>query len=166
MDPEQQQTSDNFKYTSLVIKIVAGLIAGGMLFISKYIFVFFVAAMLPTVGAVIVDKRDTRCVSATICTFNLIGVLPFLFDLLRSASMNTAAKMIISDIFTWFTIYMAAFVGQIVIWVVPEIIAKVYIAKSVIMISMLETKRDKLCEEWGIDKKKFIRDEASQENVT
>jgi uncharacterized membrane protein len=158
---QQDSAQDNFKYTSLVIRIIAFAIAFGVLFISKYVFVFFVAAMLPTVGAVIIDKRDTKCVSATICTFNLIGVMPFLFEILRSSNMNSAAKMIISDILTWLTVYIAAFVGQLVVWILPEIVAKIYLAKSTIMISMLESKRDKLCEEWGIDKKKFITDNLS-----
>ncbi|MCC2646071.1 MAG: hypothetical protein K0R02_136 [Rickettsiaceae bacterium] len=158
---QQNSAQDSFKYTSLVIKIIAFGIALGVLFISKYVFVFFVSAMLPTVGAVIMDKRETKCISATICTFNLIGVLPFLFEILRSSNMNSAAKMIISDILTWLTVYITAFVGQLVIWILPEIVAKLYLAKSTIMISMLESKRDKLCEEWGIDKKKFITDNLS-----
>ncbi|MDF2964859.1 MAG: hypothetical protein K0Q51_247 [Rickettsiaceae bacterium] len=158
----QQDTADNFKYTSSVIKIIAAIIALGVLFISKYVFVFFIAAMLPTVGAMIIDKRETKCVSATICTFNLIGVLPFLFEILRSSNMNSSAKFIISDILTWLTVYIAAFVGQLVIWILPEIIAKIYLAKSTIMISILEGKRDKLCEEWGIDMKKFMTENYSK----
>jgi hypothetical protein len=161
----QKDSSDSFKYTSLVIKLVATIIALGVFFVSKYIFIFFIAAMLPTVGAVIIDKRDTKCVSATICTFNLIGVLPFLFDILRSSSFNIAAKAVISDIMTWLTIYMAAFIGQLVIWILPEIIAKIYIAKSTIMVSLLEAKRDKLCEEWGIDKKSFSNNNSFRNDM-
>ncbi len=160
----RQDQGDNFKYTSLVIKLITIVIALSILFVSKYVFIFFMAAMLPTVGAMMIDKRETKCVSATVCTFNLIGVLPFLFDILRSSSMNVAAKTIISDIFTWFVIYIAAFVGQLVIWVFPEIVAKVYLAKATIMATLLETKRDKICEEWGIDKKKFLIDSNDKDH--
>lgn len=145
------QNENNFKYTSLVIKIIALVIAIGVIFISKYIFIFFIASMLPSIVGVMFDRNDNRCASATICTFNLLGVLPFLFQMFKSPSISNAAKIIISDIFTWGIIYTAAFMGQLIFWIFPSLVVKFYLAKSSLKAYQLEQERDKICAEWGID---------------
>lgn len=145
ISPEQ-----NFKFAASLIKIIAFLIAIMVLVVSKYAFIFFSAAMLPTIFAIFFDRNAHKCASATICTFNLIGVLPYLIRLWNSTSINSMAKLVISDVDSWMVIYGAAFVGQLLYMSLPLLIVKMYSAKVQVQITSLEKKYNQIAEEWGI----------------
>lgn len=143
-------SDENFKFASSLIKIIAVVIALMVIFISKYAFILFSAAMLPTICAIFFDSNSHKCSSATICSFNLIGVLPFLIRLWNNSSIDTVAKMIIADVETWMAIYGAAFMGQLIYLFLPMLVVKVYTAKNQVQVSHLQEKISNLSKEWGI----------------
>jgi hypothetical protein len=146
-DPESEK---HFKFAAALIKIIVLVIALLILVISRYAFIFFSSAMLPTIIAIFFDRNNHKCISATICTFNLIGALPYLKRLWESQYVNQMAKSIIADIDTWIVIYGAAFVGQLLYLSFPLLVAKFYSAKNHVQIAKLMKRRQQLSEEWGI----------------
>lgn len=144
--------SDSFRYTSLLIQVLAFVTACIVIFVSRYLFIFFVAAMLPTIVSVFVDNRPSRCSSATVCTFNFIGVAPYIQRIFNSHNIDAVANHVISDLNTWLVVYLAAFIGQVLIWSLPELVAKIYTAKANLQIKILNERYRDISEEWGIEK--------------
>lgn len=142
----------NFKFAAAAIKIIAMIIAIMVVVISKYAFIFFSAAMLPTLFAIFVfDRGDQNCASATICTFNLMGIMPYLIKIWGSSSIDYTAKMIMIDFNSWVFVYGAAFVGQLLYISLPAMIVKLYLAKAKVQSSVLKKKYLELSAEWGIE---------------
>lgn len=149
----QENTDKSFKFASSLIKVIAIVIALMVLVISRYAFIFFATAMLPTIFAIFFDKNSHRCLSATICSFNLIGVMPYLIRMWESSSVDYVAQQILADVGTWMIIYGAAFIGQLLYASMPLLIVKLYSAKINIRIAKYEKKHKALCNQWGIDLK-------------
>ena len=149
----KENTDKSFKFASSLIKVIAIVIALMVLVISRYAFIFFTAAMLPTVFAIFFDKNSHRCLSATICSFNLIGVMPYLIRMWESSSVDYIAKQILADVGTWMIIYGAAFIGQLLYISMPLLVVKLYSAKINIKIAKYEKKHKALYDQWGIDLK-------------
>ena len=133
-----------------VTKLIAFILGSIIFIISRYAFVFFIIAMIPAVLAAFFDNHENKSMSATICTFNLIGVLPYLFQLWGSANINVASKWILSDLETWITVYFLSFIGLLFIWLLPSLVAKLYTAKSKLEIENLEKELVSLNEEWDL----------------
>jgi hypothetical protein len=146
-----EKADRNFKFASSLIKIIAVVIALMILVVSRYAFIFFAAAMLPTIFAIFLDRNYHRCLSATICSFNLIGVMPYLIRIWQSSSVDYAAKHILSDVETWAVIYGAAFIGQMLYISMPLLIVKLYSAKIQAKLSKYKKQHKILCDQWGID---------------
>ncbi|CAN0595958.1 unnamed protein product [Ectocarpus sp. 12 AP-2014] len=149
----KENTDKSFKFASSLIKVIAIVIALMVLVISRYAFIFFTAAMLPTVFAIFFDKNSHRCLSATICSFNLIGVMPYLIRMWESSSVDYVAKQILADVGTWMIIYGAAFIGQLLYASMPLLVVKLYSAKINIKIAKYEKKHKALYDQWRIDLK-------------
>jgi hypothetical protein len=149
-----QENDKNFKFASSLIKIIAVVIALMVIVISRYAFIFFIAAMLPTVFAIFFDRNLHKCLSATICSFNLIGVIPYLILIWQSNSIDFAAKEILADVGTWMVIYGAAFIGQLLYASMPLLIVKLYAAKSQVQVSKLQKQHKEICDRWGIEVEK------------
>lgn len=159
-------TDKNFKFASSLIKIIAIVIAMMVMIISRFAFIFFAAAMLPTLFAIFFDKNSHKCLSATICSFNLIGVMPYLIRMWESNSVDYVAKQILADVSTWMIIYGAAFVGQLLYASMPLLFVKIYSAKTQVQVRKLESEHESICKEWGIEirnKKKGDSSSAGQD---
>jgi hypothetical protein len=148
---EHETIEKNFKFAASLIKIIAVIIAMMVLIISKYAFIFFIAAMLPTIFAIFFDKNQHKCLSATICSFNLIGVLPYLIRIWESQSVDFVSKQILVNLETWMTIYGAAFIGQLLYASMPLLIMKIYTTKLQIKVKKYKNQHEELCAQWGID---------------
>ncbi|MES2214978.1 MAG: hypothetical protein V4485_03035 [Pseudomonadota bacterium] len=147
---DRTEAVQGFKFATIFIRIIAGCIGVLILVISRYAFVLYLAAMLPSVVAIFVDRTDHKCSSATICSFNLIGTLPYIIRLWDSSDLATAVQTTITDIRTWFMIYGVTLVGHIVYWLLPLIFSKLYVTKFQIHSSFLQADRDRICADWGI----------------
>lgn len=140
----------NFKFAAALIKIIAVVIALMVMVVSKYAFVFFSAAMLPTIFAIFLDRNNHKCLSATVCSFNLIGVLPYLINMWASNSVDYTAKQIIVSANSWLVIYGAATVGQLVYILLPLLLARIYMTRIKMQVKKYETERQAICDAWGI----------------
>lgn len=160
------ETDKNFKFASSLIKIIAVVIALMVIVISKFAFIFFAAAMMPTLFAIFFDKNSHKCLSATICSFNLIGVMPYLIRMWDSRSVDYVAKQILADISTWFIVYGAAFIGQLLYISMPLLFVKIYSAKNQVRIRKLEAQHEEICQEWGIETKSRVAGKDNQSDST
>jgi hypothetical protein len=151
---ESEEDEKNFRFASSLIKVIAVVIALMVLVISRYAFTFFASGMLPTIFAIFFDRNSHKCLSATICSFNLIGVIPFLVRMWSTSSVDHMAKQILADLNTWMIIYGSAFVGLMIYITLPMLVVKLYSAKMQVQVNKLEQQHSKICEEWGIETKK------------
>ena len=157
-------STTSFKVASLLIKLIALLIAVMLLAISKYALIFFLSAILPTICIIFFETGENRCLSATICSFNLMGIMPYLIRIWSSSSIEYESKEIISDISTWFTIYGTTLMGQVVYIFLPLMIAKIHVAKIKITMDSYKQERNSLLYEWGIEEEETI-DTQPQNNT-
>jgi hypothetical protein len=86
--------------------------------------------------------------------------MPYLIQIWEAQSINSMAKLIIADTDTWVTIYVTALLGQLLYVLLPLLVVKIYSARSVLRAGILEQKKLKIMEEWGIQYNK------TQENVS
>ncbi|NDB82821.1 MAG: hypothetical protein EB127_08780 [Alphaproteobacteria bacterium] len=140
----------NFSLTSSLIKILICFIGIIIFLYSRYAFIFFSAAILPSIGAFFADQVGHKCASATISTFNLLGVTPYLKKIYFAPSMNEAAKDMVINPYTWITIYTITFIGCLIYMIVPEILAQMYLIRYNLKIGNLVDRRDTIAKEWGI----------------
>jgi hypothetical protein len=143
-----EEDQDSFKFTSLFIKLISAGIAIAVIFISVEIFMFFLMAMIPSILAIALDNKSHRCGSATICTFNLTGALPYLFKL--TATVGTGASYILKDFKVWTVIYISALVGWLFIAFFPTVVSKIYLSKAQIQVRKYDERKKNICERWGI----------------
>ncbi|MDX1924416.1 MAG: hypothetical protein SFT91_04270 [Rickettsiaceae bacterium] len=140
----------NFAYATSFIRVIF-VILGIFIFInSRYAFIFFSAAIIPSIATLFADKAPHKCASATICTFNLIGALPYLKELYFAHSINDAAKEVIINPIAWTVIYASAFVGFVIYFTLPEIVAHFYVVKANMKILNLNEKKREICNQWDI----------------
>ena len=144
----------NFTFASSLIKVIAVIIALMVVVLSRYAFIFFSAAMLPTIFAIFFDKNNHKCLSATICSFNLIGVLPYLIRIWGSNNIDYVSKQVLSSASTWMVIYGAAFIGQLIYISLPLLIAKVYTSRIKVQIKKHLKQHQDICDKWDIEVKK------------
>lgn len=151
---ELSSNDKNFKFASSLIKVIAIVIAIMVMVISRFAFIFFAAAMLPTLFAIFFDRNYHKCLSATICSFNLIGVIPYLVRMWESNysanHVDHTAKMMLADISTWMVIYGAAFMGQLIYATLPLIFVKAFAARMQVKINKLENQHQEICKNWDI----------------
>ncbi|RTK92699.1 MAG: hypothetical protein EKK61_03160 [Rickettsiales bacterium] len=147
------EAEKNFKFASSLIKIIAILIAAMVAMISRYAFIFFSVSMLPTIFAIFLDKNEHRCLSATICSFNLIGVMPYLTRIWEANSIDYVAKLLLADISTWMIVYGAVVIGQLLYISMPLLIVKFYSARMKVRVAKFQKQHKILCEQWGIETK-------------
>ncbi len=148
---EEDESDKNFKFATSLIKIITLVIALMALVISRYAFIFFIAAMLPTILAIFIDKNSHKCLSATLCTFNLIGVLPYLMKMWNSSSIDYVSKQILADVNTWMVIYGAAFIGQLLYISIPLLILRIYTTKVHMQVMKYRKEQQELCTKWNVD---------------
>ena len=132
----QSDTDKNFKFASSLIKVIAVVIALMVIVISRYAFIFFATAMLPT-----------------IFSFNLIGVMPYLIRVWEANSVDYLAQQLLADVGTWMIIYGAALIGQLLYASMPLLVVRIYSARMRVRTEKYEKQHKELCEQWGINTK-------------
>ncbi|MFK8040179.1 MAG: hypothetical protein AB8B67_02435 [Rickettsiaceae bacterium] len=147
------ETQDkNFIFAASAMKIIIFIIALVLVVLSRYAFIFFTVAMLPTIIALFFDRNHHKCASATICTFNFIGILPYLMTLISNInSINQLSKNMMYSLDTWFVIYGSYSAGQILYFALPLAIIKIKSINTEMNFATLRSKYNKLSAKWGID---------------
>lgn len=133
---------------SLVIKIISVIIGIMLCILSRYLFLFFCIAMIPSALIHFMDKEQ-KLLSATICNFNLIGVLPYIINIWNNCNLDFLSKKLFADIDTWMVIYGITLFGQIFYILTPMLINKIYQVKILINIKKYEAEKSQLIAQWN-----------------
>lgn len=108
------------------------------------------AGMLPSVVAVFVTRGLVKATRVyTLASFNLAGVLPFVFDMMWGTQQGATAGMILNDVYVWFLMYAAAAFGALVNWLAPVVAALVLTQRGRDQARGLRRTRQALIDEWG-----------------
>jgi hypothetical protein len=145
----KKSNKSNLTIISLSVKIIITLVAGCILLISKFAFVFFTISMLPSITSIFIDNRANKCASSTLCGFNLIGIGPYIFNIFNSSNVNETAKVLLTDIYVWAVIYGCAALGCITIWAIPQLMARIFQTKALYRINKINQEQQELKETWG-----------------
>lgn len=147
---------------TIFLRVIGFICAFGMLLISGYAFIFVMLGLMPTIVAVSIDKRSSRAASNTIGGFNVIGVMPYVVELLNEGlGASTKAQQMLTDINVWFIVYGSASIGWILVWVVPQVFGSYFVYREEKKIKTYLAEQKKLYDEWGPKvgfKKKFLND--------
>lgn len=116
---------------------------------SYYALGFFAVAMLPAIIAVLIDRSVGRFASKTVSAFNLIGVMPYLFDIAMRYDPTLVAKELLSDGSVWVYVYGFAMVGWMIVWLMPQLTIFVFTMRAESRVYQLEKRQNLIVEEWG-----------------
>ena len=105
--------------------------------------------MLPTVGAMISDRRKEKYATLCVGAMNFTGVLPFMITLWTEDHSYERAFQIIADPFTWLVMYGAAAIGWSIYFVAPSIVGMFIGMRTEQRIQRLRRRQRDLVEEWG-----------------
>lgn len=139
---------------SIVGKVVGIFVGVWLISLSYYAFAFFVLGMLPSIGAIIMDRGAGRFASQTIFACNFVGIIPFLFDIALNYEKSLAAKEAMLEPFTWITIYGFAVIGLMLIYILPNITAIIFTVKAEMRLKKLIVEQEELIDEWGEEVRK------------
>lgn len=105
--------------------------------------------MLPTVGAMISDRRKEKYATLCVGAMNFTGVLPFMIRLWTEDHSYERAFQMIADPFTWLVMYGAAAIGWAIYFVAPGIVGMFIGMRTEQRIQRLRRRQRDLVEEWG-----------------
>jgi hypothetical protein len=134
------------------------VVGGSLLLVSHYAVIFFLLGMSPALVAGIADRRIGNCASRTIGAFNFMGILPFIFELMKAGDRAEKAQQIATDPSIWMFVYSSAILGWAMIWMVPQITAAIFTVRAEIRVGRLKRSQDQLVEEWGISVSEGTKD--------
>lgn len=129
-----------------------------LFFVSSFAILILVLGMSPTIVASVTDKRYGSCASRTVGAMNFMGILPFLFDLLKSSDPAVLAKELATTPSVWLSIYGCAFMGWVIIWVVPQITAAIFNVRAENKVENITKLQEVLVQEWGPEIKEGLSD--------
>lgn len=139
----------DMKGIGFIGKAVAVIVSIWLVSVSYYAFAFFLLGMIPSVISIIVDRGAGRFASKTIMAFNFTGLVPYLFDIGLNYEKSLAAQQLMEQVATWAVIYGFAFIGCIMIWIMPQLTILFFLIRAEIRSSRIEKEQKELVDEWG-----------------
>jgi hypothetical protein len=105
--------------------------------------------MLPTLGALITDRRKETYATLCVGAMNFTGVLPFMIQLWTEDHSYEHAFRVIAQPVTWLVMYGAAALGWAIYFVAPGIVGMFIGMRTEQRIQRLRRRQRDLVEEWG-----------------
>jgi hypothetical protein len=109
----------------------------------------FVAGMLPTIVAAIVDRHRARYLARAVAVMNLAGMVQPVIALLQIGMSIAGAEHVLSDARMWLMMYGAAAIGWLLNMGMPSIARIMVDMKADQLQQQLEARAAVLKEEWG-----------------
>ena len=125
-----KNNQEEYKLSIFLFKIIVLVFSFFLFTQSRHGFLFFISAMLPSFFALLLDnKNNHKCASATVFSFNLIAVIPYILDIWSSNSLDSVARDVVSNSRTWFVVYFISLIGYIFYIVFPIVVSKFYLLR-------------------------------------
>lgn len=148
-NPPRPSAASSFSLPSNFYVFLIGFIILFLWLISNAAAIIFMFGMLPSFIAAAVDHDRDRYLTKIVSSFNLMGTLINLGDVVRNMNDSDYGWQVVLEPATWMFIYAAAGVGWIFYWVFPQfsiIFHKIRIENRLIR---LNAELNKLTAEWG-----------------
>lgn len=111
--------------------------------------IVLVAALVPSMVARIVDSGPGRYLTFTVFSFNLIGALYFVHQVLAMGSSLEVAARVLQDSIGWLAALSGAGCGWLLFLAMPPLIAKMAEAQSALRMRRVHRDQTQLINEWG-----------------
>jgi len=125
-----------------------------MIVLFKHSFIFFLAGMLPSIVARLVDKTRDRLYFIIVAGFNFAGVAPFMLDLWNRGNTANAVQEVANNVYAWLIMFSMAGIGWLMIIFLPGVVYSILTSIANNRVSNLEREQYELIEEWGADVKR------------
>lgn len=122
-----------------------------MLMIMPSLALVILGGSLPTVMAVLGDKGGRKSLTVCVGMMNLAGLLPVLFYSYEYYPIWGSVSPEIYQLTNWLIIYLAAFIGLCLYWLIPGVVVKVYSFYLRQKIKAIEKQKMKLESVYGKD---------------
>jgi hypothetical protein len=107
------------------------------------------AALVPSLVARIVDAGPGRYLTFTVLSFNLVGALYFVHQLMIMGNDFETLPIVLQDSIGWLAAFSGAGCGWLLFLAMPPIIAKMAEAQSALRLRRVRRDQTQLTEEWG-----------------
>lgn len=111
--------------------------------------IVLVAALVPSMVARIVDSGPGRYLTFTVFSFNLIGALYFVHQVLTMGSGLETVARVLQDSIGWLAALSGAGCGWLMFLAMPPLIAKMAEAQSALRLRRVHRDQTQLISEWG-----------------
>ena len=128
--------------------IFIAIIAGVAAFTLPTVLILGIG-MLPTIAAMISDRRKEKYATLCVGAMNFTGVLPFIVRLWTEEHSYEHAFRVIGSPVTWLVMYGAAALGWAIYFVAPGIVGMFIGMRTEQRIQRLRRRQRDLVEEWG-----------------
>ena len=128
--------------------ILLMVVAGAAVFTLPTVLVLGIG-MLPTLVAMLGDRRREKYTTLCVGAMNFVGVMPFVAKLWSEEHSYEKAFSIMSDPFAWLSMLGAAAIGWTIYFVAPGVVAMGMAMRIEQRIVQLKRRQTELVEEWG-----------------
>ncbi len=131
--------------TRMIVIVIIGCIAA----VTLPSVLILGIGMLPTLAAMITDRRKEKYATLCVGCMNFTGVMPFMIRLWTEDHSYDHAFTVIADPFTWLVMYGAAALGWAIYFVAPGVVGMFIGMRTEQRIQRLRRRQRDLVEEWG-----------------
>ena len=111
--------------------------------------VLLIAGLFPTYVAFFTDNDNHKSGAVSVGAMNFAGLVPFIIDLWSNGQTIPNAFHILGNANNWLIILGAAFIGQLIVYAIPQAIATMTLTHAESRIKTLRRNLDLLQESWG-----------------
>ena len=113
--------------------------------------ILLIAGLIPTYVAFFTDNDNQKSGATSVGMMNLAGLVPFIIDLWSGGQTMPNAFRMLGNANNWVVILGAAFIGQLIVYTVPQAIATMTLTHAEGRIKILRKNLELLKESWGPD---------------
>ena len=107
------------------------------------------AALVPSLVARIVDPGPGRYLTFTVFSFNLVGALYFVHQILTTGNDLASLAIVLQDSVGWLAAFSGAGCGWLLFLAMPPMVAKMAEAQTALRLRRVRRDQTQLTDEWG-----------------
>jgi len=138
------------KSTTSNLKLIGGLILFAVVVFSMPTAIVLGVGLLPTFGAVLIDRYPEKYIIRCVGAMNIAGVTPYLLRLWGNTNSISEAIDIVTDSFAWLVMYGAAGIGWMIYLGLPGVVTAYIVLTSEQRITSQRSRQENLVAKWGL----------------
>lgn len=133
------------------IYILPGILTGASLFFVFPTFVLMAIGLIPTIVAICTDTDKEKHSATAVGAMNVAGLTPFIVELWTKGQTIGHVFEILKNTENWLVILGSAALGQLILFVVPQITASMTSARYETRLKTMKSNLEELKLTWGPD---------------